>query len=373
MLIGVDASRANIANKTGVEWYSYNLINVIKKIDQNNQYILYSQDELKDELGNLPDNFKSKVLLWKFSKLWTQLRLFWQANLDRNKILFIPAGVIPIIPIKLYKTITTIHDVCFLDFPEYYSKRELMMQKIGLKLAILFAKKIITVSNFTKEKIIKYTKCNPNKLSVVHLGYDKKKYKIIDDIELKNKVRKKYDLPEKFILFIGRIEEKKNIINQVKAFQKLREKYKDYYFVLIGKRGYKYDEINEELFKNDLHRNVIELGWVDDSDISIIINMANVFMYVTGYEGFGLPILEAQACSIPVITSQDSAQPEIAGEAALYSSPSNILGIYENLIKVIENRDNIKEELIKKGLINIEKFSWEKCARETIKKMTDDK
>ncbi len=366
MKIGIDTSRANKDNKTGVEWYSYNLIQNLKVLDKENQYFLYSQDTLKDELNNLPNNFTSKVLPWKFKKGWTQIRLLWRSIIDRTKILFIPAGMIPVLPFRSGKMITTIHDVCFFDYPEYYSKKELFIQKLAFKLGMSLSNKIITVSEFSKQKILEHYKCNPNKISVTYLGYDDKLYKKIEDTTAFDRIRKKYDLPENFVLYIGRIEEKKNILNQIRAFKNFAKKYPDYKFVLIGKKGYGYDNIKTNIFNEDLEDSIIELGYVNNEDTAVILNMAKIFMFVSNYEGFGLPLLEAMACGVPVITSNVTSLPEIAGNAALYSEPNNTMKITENLCNIIENKEGIRDELIKNGFENIKKFSWQECAEQTI-------
>lgn len=367
MKIGIDASRANLETKTGVEWYSYNLIEALKNADKENQYFLYSQNELKNDLTNLPDNFYSRVLDWNKKSFWTQTKLWWHANIDGNKILFIPSGMIPVIPFRFYKLITTIHDVCFLDYPQYYSKQDLFIQKLALKLGLFFSNKIITVSEYSKSQIIKHTSCNANKIEVVHLGYDKNIYKKIDDIELFDRMRKKYNLPNNFILFIGRIEEKKNIVNQIKAFDRFNQKYQDYKFVLVGKPGYGYDNVKTEIFENELHKNIIELGYVSTVDMVAIINMSKIFMFVSNYEGFGLPIIEAMACGVPVITSNNTSMPEIAGDAAFFIEPNNVLGIYEKLCSITENSEGVRDDLIKKGFNRVKEFSWKKCAKKTIK------
>ncbi len=366
MKIAIDASRANLEKKTGVEWYSHNLIQALKNIDKENQYFLYSQNELKNDLSNLPDNFYTRVLAWNRKKFWTQLKLWWHVNYDKNRVLFVPSGMIPVIPFRTFKLVTTIHDVCFLDHPEYYSKKDLIMQKIAFRLGVFFANKIITVSEFSKQQIIKYSNCRPGKIFVTHLGYDKNIYKKINNNDFFDRIKKKYSLPDKFILFIGRIEEKKNILNQVKAFVKFNQKYLDYKFVLIGKPGYGYDSIKTEIFEQNLQKNLIELGYVNKDEIAPIINMASVFLFVSNYEGFGIPIVEAMKCGTPVITSNMTSMPEVAGDAALYSEPNNILKISENLCNVIENKDGIRDELILKGFERASLFDWEKCARETL-------
>lgn len=366
MKIGIDASRANLDKKTGVEWYSYNLIQNLKDLDKENQYFLYSQDKLKGELSVLPDNFSSKILKWNLKKGWTQLKLWFNSLRNKDDILFIPAGMIPIIPFRLSRLITTIHDVCFLDYPEYYSKKELFIQKLAFKLGMLFSNKIITVSEFTKQKILENFNCKESKIIVTHLGYNDLVYKKINNDIVFERLRKKYNLPENFVLYIGRIEEKKNILNQIKAFNNFSKKYPDYKFVLIGKQGFGYNKIKTEIFKNNLEDDIIELGYIETDEVVAIINMAKVFMFVSNYEGFGLPILEAMACGVPVITSNTTSLPEIAGNAALYAEPNNTIKITENLFNIIENKDGIRYELIENGYKNIKKFTWNECANKTL-------
>lgn len=366
MKIAIDASRANLDKKTGVEWYSHNLIQALKRTDRENQYFLYSKEELKDGLSDLPDNFYTRVLPWSAKKFWTQIKLWWHVNYDKNRVLFIPSGMIPVIPFRTFKLVTTIHDVCFFEHPEYYSKKDLLLQKIAFIFGVLFSNKIITVSEFSKQQIIKYSKCNPNKIYVTHLGYDKEIYKKVDDKDLFERVKRKYNLPEKFVLYIGRIEDKKNILNQIRAFERFNQKCPGYKFVLIGKPGYGYNHIKESIFKENLNKNIIELGYVNTDEIAPIINMASAFLFVSNYEGFGIPIIEAMRCGVPVITSNMTSMPEIAGDAALYSEPNNTMKISEDLCNIIQNKENIRMELISKGLKRSELFSWEKCAKETV-------
>ncbi len=366
MRIAIDASRANLDKKTGVEWYSHNLIQALKKIDQDNQYFLYSQNELKGDLSNLPDNFYTRVLSWDHKKFWTQLKLWWHVNYDNNRVLFIPSGMIPLIPFRTFKLITTIHDTCFFDHPEYYSRKDLILQKIAFKFGICFSDKIITVSEFSKQQIIKHSNCKPDKISVTYLGYDKNIYKKIDEKDVFERMRKKYNLPENFILYIGRIEDKKNILNQIRAFVKFNQKYTEFKFVLIGKPGYGYNAIKTSIFEEGLQKNLIELGYVNQDEIVPIINMAKIFMFVSNYEGFGIPIIEAMRCGTPVVTSTMTSIPEVAGDAVLYSEPNNTMKISENLCNIVENKDGIRDELIQKGLERADMFSWEKCAKETL-------
>lgn len=313
-------------------------------------------------MAKLPKNFQSKILEWKYNKFWTQFKLSEQPKIDNVNILFIPSGFVPFSFIKNYKLITVIHDLCFLKYPELYSKKELILQKLSLKLSILLSKKIITVSNYTKYQILNYVNCTFDKIQPVYLGYNNN-YKKINDKKTLNKVKRRYNLPENFILFIGRKEKKKNLINQIKAFKKFNEKYPNFYFVIVGKEGYGYEKIHKEIAGND---KILELGWVKQNDLPCILNLAKTLMFSSYYEGFGIPALEAFACGCPLITSSTTSMPEIADNSALFNDPNDVSGIYKNLVTLVKNKNHIRDELIKRGFGRAKQFSWDKCAKETI-------
>ncbi|MBL7047693.1 MAG: hypothetical protein ISR95_08730, partial [Candidatus Marinimicrobia bacterium] len=245
MVIGIDASRANEVKKTGTEWYAYHLIQEFKKIaDPNDQFILYSKEPLRDELAKLPSNFKSKVLNWPPKFLWTQLRLSFEMLFQRPSVLFVPAHTIPVIHPR--NTITTLHDVGFERFHNLYSKktigyntsfakwlvnilvRILTLGKYGsneydyhrfsARFALKHAKKILTISKFSKKEIIDLFGANyAKKISVIPLAYDKSSFETTYSEATKDQVLKKYNIRKPYILYIGRLEEKKNIIGLVEA------------------------------------------------------------------------------------------------------------------------------------------------------------
>jgi len=193
MIIGIDASRANKLEKTGTEWYAYHIIEEIKKLaDHNDQYILYSKEKLRGQLAILPRNFKSKVLNWPFKYLWTQFRLAWEMVLNKPNVLFVPAHTIPVICPS--KTITTLHDIGFEKYSHLYSQRgigpkifgilvkiftfgrysntELDYHRWSARLAFKKAKRIITVSHFSKNEIVNHFNVDSDLISVVSNAYD---------------------------------------------------------------------------------------------------------------------------------------------------------------------------------------------------------
>ena len=373
MLIGIDASGANKTNKTGIEWYSYHLIQEFKKIaDQNDQFILYSREELKGELGKLPSNWQSKVLRWPFSKFWTQARLSWEFFVNKPDIFFAPSNTLPIIHPK--KTITTCHDLGFYRVPHAYRRVERIIQKIGFFILKKGASKIIAVSNFTKQELMKFSRIGGDKIKVVYNGYDKERYKEIKDKSKVDEVLAKYNLKRPYVLYVGRLEFKKNTPNLVRAFDILKEKFPGIFhkssLVLVGSKGFGHSIVQDEIKRSNLRNKVILPGWISEEDLPYIISGAELFCYPSLYEGFGIPLLEAMALGVPVLASDILVLREIVEEGAHFVDPTSPEKISEGMGKILKDH-NFKSILRERGLEQVEKFSWETCARETLKVMKE--
>lgn len=370
IVIGIDASRANKIKKTGTEWYSYNLIQELKKITPHHRdagFILYSSEPLRGDLGILPPNWESRVLSWLPKRFWTQIRLSWEMWRRPPDILFIPAHTIPIIHPK--RVITTCHDLGFINFSKAYGWLEKKYHKFALNFAVKNAEKIIAVSEFTKNELFKYTKVASEKVVVIYNSYDKEKYKLIDDKSVVEKVLEKYKIKEPYLLYIGRLETKKNMPGLVQAFSILKNNYEslhDLRLVLVGSRGFGYEEVKKKIERNNANSEIITPGWVDEEDLPYLLSSAELFVYPSFYEGFGIPILEAMATGVPVLASNIPALREVGGEAAYFIDPNSPEKIAEGIYKIL-SAENLKKDLIKNGLEQAQKFSWEKCARETIK------
>lgn len=350
MIIGIDASRASTRQKTGTEIYSYNLIKNLASIDQRNKYVLYTNRALKFDFL-LPRNFKVKIM--SFPRFWTQIRLAWEMLVNQPDILFIPAHTIPWIHPK--NTVVTIHGLEYEYFSKAYSKFNLWHLRKTTRLAVKWAKKIITVSENTKRDLIKFYGAKDDQVKVIHLGYRKLTVK-----DRKLKIKKPY------FLFVGRLEKRKNLIRIIKAFAELKkDKEIPHQLILAGKPGYGYEQIKCSIKDLGLENEIILPGYISDDDLPYLLKKADIFLYPSLYEGFGMPILEAMSFGIPVITSNISSMPEIAGKAALLVNPKNSEEIAKAIWQILINK-KLKENLIKKGREQIKKFSWEKCARETL-------
>lgn len=369
MIIGIDASRANKIYKTGTEWYSYHLIQELKKItDPTDQVILYSPEALTGGLEVLPTNWKSKVLSWPPERLWTQIRLSWEMLFNPPDLLFVSAHVIPSICPK--KVVTTCHDVGFLRLPNLYSRIELAYHRFALRRAFRSAQKIIAVSEFTKKELIELAGADSRRIAVVHNGYDKNRYRPVEDKRAVEKILKKYNLEKPYILYIGRLELKKNTPGLVQAFGILQHSSRfmahdpQLKLVLIGQPGFGFEKVTRAVIENNLHNEVIMPGWIDEADLPYLLAGAKIFVFPSFYEGFGIPILEAMACGTPVVASGIPALREVAGEAAYFVDPGEPEEIASGVARVLAD-NSLREEFKIRGLAQVKKFSWEKCARET--------
>lgn len=366
MTIGIDASRANKIEKTGTEWYSYHLIQELKKItDQKDQFILYSRESLRGDLGALPPNWQSRVLNWSPQKLWTQVRFSAEMWQRPPELLFVPAHILP--TIRPEKVVTTCHDVAFLRLPQVYDWASLKYQKLAVKFALRHATKIIAVSEFTKSELIEFFKISPERIVVVPNGYDSERYKIIEDRGEVEKVLIKYNIRGSYVLYTGRLELKKNIPGLIEAFKILKKNYKQpLKLVLIGQPGFGFEKVTKAIIENNLSDEIIMPGWVGKDDLPHLMNGAAAFVFPSLYEGFGIPVLEAMACGTPVVASGIPALREVAGEAAYLVDPYSVENIAEGMNRVLTD-EFLREDLKIRGLRQVKDFSWEKCARETWK------
>lgn len=362
MILGIDASQANRKNRTGTEWYAFHLIEEFKKLIGGRSDItvkLYVRDLPQvDLVNNLPSNFEFKILRWPLPYFWGQGRLSLEMLFHPPDILFCPAHTIPLIhPKKIY---TTLHDVGFEDNPELYDQLSLWYHRWSAKFAVKRATHIFTISEFSKKRILEIYKCPPGKLTVTHLGVDLR-FSAADP-----RVLEKHGLKTgSYIFFLGRLEPKKNILGMVKAFEVANLPVS----LVLGGSKVRTKDVEEYLRDRPALRNKIRfLNNIEKDDMPALYHGARLFLFPTFYEGFGLPILEAQASGTPVITSNETSSPEIAGDGAILVNPRSVEQI-AGAIKKLLSDESLRSELVQNGLANVKRFSWEECARMTLDKM----
>lgn len=352
MVIGINASAAFKTPRTGVEEYTYQLLKHLSKLDVGkHQVILYVN---KGDLANC--RFKIKKLTFPF--MWTQVRLSLEMLTHRPDVLFIPVHVLPLVHPR--KSIVTIHGLEYEYFPEMYPKSFLKYLRLGTKYALKHAYKIIAVSENTKRDLVRLYGADPGKIEVVHHGVSQK-FHPTGGHPKGEKVKVKY------ILYLGRLEKKKNVDGLVKAFDILKTRYGvPHKLLLVGPIGYKFREIKSTIQASKYTNDIIQTGYVSEGEKYKLLKNADVFIFPSLYEGFGMPVTEAQGAGVPVVTSNISSLPEVVGESALKVNPLDTEAIAESIYKVISD-DKLRKNLIKQGYENIKRFSWEKCARETLK------
>ncbi len=370
MLIGIDASRANRPVKTGVEWYSYHLIEQLKKIDLQNEYHLYTQKKLQGSLADCPNNFQEKVLRWLPIRLWTLIRLSYEMKYGKQKpdVLFVPAHTIPLVcPAK---TVVTVHDIGFDRYPQYYHWADKLYHRWTMKFIARHARAIITVSEFSKKEIMDVYHIPAEKIFVTPIGFDSQTYYSLplSVEEKKNLVKEKFGLDKPFFLYVGRLEKKKNIDNLIESFLLYKQRHGDdlRQLVLVGTRGLTFGEIEAQLELHNKLTDIVFLDYVKDSkDVNLLYNTADLFIFPSRYEGFGIPVLEAMNAGCAVICSNSASLPEVAGQAAIKFNPENIEAMVKAMETVVDNPE-IKQALIEAGKQQAQNFSWNECAQKTL-------
>jgi glycosyltransferase involved in cell wall biosynthesis len=358
--IALEASRANKLKKTGTEWYAWHLLQEFKKIDSSNQFLIYYNEDLAPELKVAPANFIFKQITWPFKKFWTHFRLSWALLADKPDKFF-ASNALPLF--SSGEITVTIHDLGFLKNPELYHFLERYYQIISHYLSIKRADKIIAVSESTAQDIIKYFPKSKNKIKTIYNGWNKEEFKIINASD-RVAILEKYDLPDQFILYIGRIESKKNVQNLIKAFALLKDKTS--HLVLAGRPGnFGYAEIEALSQDPKIKDRVHLLGYIRQHDYAKLLACAQIFAFPSKFEGFGIPVLEAMGSGVATVISDLEVLHEIASDASIYFDPNNPQDIADKIDTVLVD-ENLRRDLITKGLLQSQKFSWSKCAQETL-------
>ena len=379
MIIGIDIRMLARGARTGVEEYTLNLLSRLIPLDKNVRYKLFYNGWRKVELdySNYPWLKESNVELANY-KIPNRLLDFSSRFFNYPKIDKLLKGVDVFFSPHIFfsalskncPSVVTFHDLSFEIHPEFYSRQKnIWHSSMNPKKLAARASKIIAVSESTKDDLVNFYGISPDKIKVVYSGINRN-WKLGNwEIRKLNQVKKKYNLPEKYILYLGTLEPRKNVIGLIKAFENLKKTYnlqpKTCNLVIAGSKGWLCRDIFEAAKNSPVKNSIIFTGFIEDQDKSALYQLAELFVYPSFYEGFGFPPLEAMASGTPVITSNFSSLPEAVGNAALTVDPYNVDQLAIAIKSVLEDKD-LKNELIKKGFKQAEKFLWERCARETL-------
>lgn len=358
MNIGLDGNEANVQNRVGSGQYAFQMLQEFSKSKKHN-FVVYLKENPNSDLPKESDSFKYKVFGPK--KLWTQFALPLKLTFRPKIDIFFSLGHYGPRFSKIPYAIT-IFDLSYLHFPKLFNKDDLFQLVNWSKYSMAKSKHIFAISNSTKSDIIKNYKMDKSKITVTYMGYNQNLFKLQSKSTVEN-VRSKYKIVGDFIIFVGTLQPRKNIERLIEAFAQLKSD--SLKLVIVGKKGWIYDQILNKAKELKIERNVIFTGFVPELDLPPLISGAKAYVLPSLWEGFGIPVIEAQACGTPVVVSNTSSLPEIVGDSGVLVDPQSTKSIGEGIEKILKN-PTFASELSEKGTKNAQRFSWSKCAEQTL-------
>lgn len=368
MLIGIDASRATSSTPTGTETYSRELIRALLAMDRRNQYRLYVRESIARDFF-VPANSELQITNCElrfipFPRLWTHLRLSYEMLTRAPDMLWIPAHVLP--PIHPRRSIVTIHDLGHLHFPQAHPFLQRLYHTWSTQWNARAALHLFADSEATRDDLVQRLNVSSEKITVVYPAYDAQLFKPVRDVAHIENVRAKYRVGKNYVLSIGTIHPRKNYARLIEAFARvisnLEPETSNLQLVIVGKRGWLHKTIFDSITRLGLQSRIHFLDYVPVNDLPALISGARIFVFPSLHEGFGLPILEAQACGTPVVCSMVSSLPEAAGDAALFFDPLDIDAIAWAMVRALTD-EALRAKLIARGFENVKRFSWQVSAR----------
>jgi len=365
MHIGLNAHLLSLAETyrgAGINWYIHNLLTHLPRVDHDNRYTAFLGDR----------RFTSSELALSFSRLPTSrptVRIFWEQVVqpfalqkERVDLLHALAFVAPLL--SPCPSVVTIYDLSFLLYPESFKRSKRFYLDLFTRLSVRRARRIIAISESTKCDVVRLLGVSPEKVQVVYCGIDEAFRPLAEDQV--DAFRSKRGLPERFILFVGTIEPRKNVTRLIEAFATLRPcDPATLKLVIGGAKGWFYEDVFARVEELGLGGEVMFPGYIPVSELPLWYNAAELFVYPSLYEGFGLPPLEAMACGTPVVTANTSSLPEVVGEAGLTVDPLDVEGLAEAMRRALSD-EALRQEMREQGLQRAKGFSWTKTVQETV-------
>jgi glycosyltransferase involved in cell wall biosynthesis len=358
MRIAIDASPAGKQPRTGTELYTLYLMLALGRLDTPHDYTLLMNEGIPEEFAHLPPNFVIRRIPQR--RLWAQTRLAQELRRQRPDVFFAPANVVPFLHPPV--CVTTIHDVGFHFFPECYPLLGRWYLELTTRFALRAATKVIAVSQATKEDLVGVYGAEPSRVVVIHSGppVTATVSPTPDRIAC---TLAQYDITPPYLLFLGRLETKKNVARLVQAFFKLKERGFPHQLVLGGTPGVGFEEVARLINTSPYGIDILLTGYAGEEKADLYAG-ADAFVFPSLYEGFGFPILEAATYGVPVVTSRTSSLAEVAGNAALLVDPLDVEDIAAAVSRILEDRD-LRAQLVDLGFQRMGAFDWQATAQAT--------
>jgi glycosyltransferase involved in cell wall biosynthesis len=361
MLIGVDASRLGVDARTGTEQYSWELLHALGTVDRRNQYLLYC-NRVPRSLPPLPPSFTLRPM--PLRRAWSHGRLSLEMALHPPDLLFVPAHALPLLPSR--RSVITIHDLGFLHHPEAHTRAQNLYYRLFTRLSARRATHIIAISEATKRDLQHFYNTSAAKITVIYHGVDRR-FRPISDQTILEDTQRRYGIAAPYLLFVSTVQPRKNVSRLIEAFAQARAIVGKRMpsLVLAGKRGWLTEQIERRASELGVEQQVRFIGYVPDSDLPALHSAAMAYVAPSLYEGFGMTVLEAQACGTPVLASNVSSLPEVVGDAGLLVDPYDVGAIRDALLRLVED-DRLRAELRERGLRHAASWTWERTARQTL-------
>lgn len=390
--LGIDATRANESRRTGLPLYNLRMIQELRHIvPEEVRVVLYSPTPLGPDLADLPPNWSSRVLRWPRRQLWNQLRLGLEMALRPPDVLLLLHHLLPVA--RPPKTVALIADIGFEREEGLYGtvEEDGAGRGVGARLAnglvrlatrgryglgeqdyhrwttrqaVRRANRLIAISEFTRSEVCEVYGVDPAGIGVAYPGVDGERFSTPVPPARATEVLERYGIREPYILYVGRLERKKNVARLVRAFGMLEAgRGRPHQLVLAGTPGKGYEEIRQAIGGTSAPAgSICETGWLDHEDLPAVVQRASVFAFVTNYEGFGIPVLEAQAAGVPVVCSDLPVLREAAGEGALFCDHRSPEAIGAAMAKAVAD-DDTRDRASAAGRRNSAAMRWETGAR----------
>jgi glycosyltransferase involved in cell wall biosynthesis len=347
---------------TGRERSMQGLLDALARLDGANDYYLFVRPGNRRLFQRSEPNFHTVVVrlpslpsrrLWQLGHLYLAR---WAHRLD-----VIDLAESPMPGFFSKRATATIYDIAPVLFPSFFPLKGRLFYQKALAFGARHLSRIAVPSQCTKDDVVTHLSADPGKVTVVSRGVDPR-FQPARDSEPMAAVKQRYRLPDRFILYVGTIEPRKNLPRLIGAYRRLREEGVRHGLVIAGGRGWLCDDVFEAAGRDGLGEHIVFTGHVDEDDLLALYQSADVFAYPSLYEGFGLPVLEAMACGVPVVCSDRGSLPEAAGDAALLVDPTDESAMAAALARALHD-DDLRREMVDRGLRRAREFTWDRVAR----------
>ncbi len=367
--IGIDGNEANVKEKVGVHQVAYEMLRNIHKLRKEWEgklnFVIYLKENPRKELPEETDDWKYKVMPSR--DMWISTRLTPHLIFTKNKpdVFYSPTHYLP--PAPLIPKVMTIHDLGYLKFSGQFRKYDYWQLKWWTAISISISKRIISVSQATKQDIVRHYPKASKKVDVAYNAYDKRRFNTSVSENDVRRIKNKFNINGDYVLFLSTLKPSKNIEGLLDAWSMVNSQWSNVKLVIAGKKGWLYNSIFEKVKELELEDNVIFTDFVFENDKPALLTGARVFASPSFWEGFGIHVLEAMACGTPPVVSRVASLPEVAGKAAVYVDESNPKSIATGIEKVLKMPAREYNKLVEKSVRQARKFSWEKSAKKVLK------